>query len=393
MIHRRTVFALGVSQLVCWGITYYLIGVFGPAMVAELRWSQAVVYGGFSAALLVMGFASPLAGRWIDRYGGARVMTAGSVLTAVSCIALAVAHDVALYYGAWVLLGIAMRLTLYDAAFAALARMGGPEARGPIAQITLFGGLASTVFWPVGSLLAQQSGWRGAVLWYALFALLTVPLHLALPRGRYLAPHGGGHAAVAKPRAATPGDRITAGALYALVAGMASFLNSAMSSHMIGILAGLGVAASAAVWISSLRGIGQTAARLGEVMFGRRVDPLALNLAASALVPLAFLAGLVSGEFVAAAALFAFLYGAGNGVMTITRGTLPLVLFDHRTYGSVVGKLLALGFLLAAVAPLAYAEVAERFGAAGTLYVSIAVATMTLAASAVLAARFRSRTA
>lgn len=184
-----------------------------------------------------------------------------------------------------------------------------------------------------------------------------------------------------------------AGILYALIAGMASFLNSAMSSHMIGILAGLGVATSAAVWISSLRGIGQTTARFAEVLFGRRVDPFALNLVAAAIVPLAFAAGLASGEFVLAAALFAFFYGAGNGIMTITRGTLPLVLFDHRAYGSVVGKLLAPGFVLAAIAPLAYAEVAERYGSGGTLYVSIAVATMTLAASALLAARFRSREA
>ena len=393
MIRRRTVFALGVSQLICWGITYYLIGVFGPAMVAELRWSQAMVYGGFSAALLVMGLASALAGRWIDRHGGARVMALGSALIAIACVALALAHGAALYYGAWIVLGFAMRLTLYDAAFATLARLGGPEARRPIAQVTLFGGLASTVFWPLGSLLATHFGWRGAVLCYALIALLTVPLHLALPRGRYALPQGEGHAAPAKPRAATSGDRVAAGALYALVAGMASFLNSAMSSHMIGILAGLGVAASSAVWISSLRGIGQTTARFAEVLFGRRVDPFTLNLAAAAMVPLAVLAAFASGEFVLAAALFAFLYGAGNGIMTITRGTLPLVLFDHRTYGSVVGKLLAPGFVLAAIAPLAYAEVAERYGSVGTLWVSIGAAMLTLAASVVLAARFRSRTA
>ena len=393
MIRPGTVFALGISQLVCWGITYYLIGVFGPAMVAELGWSQALVYGGFSAALLVMGLASALAGRWIDRHGGARVMAAGSALTAVACVAIALSHGVASYYGAWILLGFAMRLTLYDAAFATLARLGGPEARRPIAQVTLFGGLASTVFWPVGSLLATHFGWRGAVLCYALIALLTLPLHLALPRGRYELPQGEGRAAPAKPRAASSGDRAVAGILYALIAGMASFLNSAMSSHMIGILAGLGVATSAAVWISSLRGIGQTTARFAEVLFGRRVDPFALNLVAAAIVPLAFAAGLASGEFVLAAALFAFFYGAGNGIMTITRGTLPLVLFDHRAYGSVVGKLLAPGFVLAAIAPLAYAEVAERYGSGGTLYVSIAVATMTLAASALLAARFRSREA
>jgi len=386
LIATRTVLALGVSQLVCWGITYYLIGVLGPLMVADLHWSSAVVYGGFSAALLVMAASSAVVGRWLDRQGGAWAMTLGSVVIAAGCLMLGLARSVALYYAAWIVLGFAMRLTLYDAAFAALARIGGPLAKRPIAQITLLGGLASTVFWPVGGALAVRFGWRGAVLAYGLIALATIPLHATLPRGRYVPKSAAAGSATQAPLAPRPPDRARAW-LYALIVALVAFLNSAMSSHMIAILTALGLAASAAVWISAARGIGQSASRLAEIMFGRTLDPLRLNLMATGTLPVAFLLGFAGGAAPAAAVAFSLLYGAGNGIATITRGTLPLVLFDHRVYGSVVGRLLMPSFVLSAAAPLAYAEVLERFGARGALALSVAVGIAALAASIALALR------
>jgi MFS family permease len=378
-VDRRTVVCLGISQLVCWGISYYLIGVFGELIAADLGWSRTRVYGGFSIALLVMGIASPLIGRLIDRLGGARVMSLGSVLIALGTAGLALAHDVASYYAAWVCLGVAMRATLYDAAFATLARIGGPDAGRPIAQVTLLGGLASTCFWPIGHLLADAFGWRGALAAYALIALATVPLHLAIPKGRHedARPASGQPPQVPAPRR----ERIAPALLYAIVIAATNALNSGMSAHMIGMLTGLGLAASAAVWIASLRGIGQSLARLAQVLFGRRLHPLDLNLAAAAVLTACFVAGFASGWFLAAAAAFAFFYGAGNGILTITRGTLPLVLFDHRSYGAFVGKLLVPSFLLSAMAPFAYAAVIEAFGVDAGLWLSIALAATTLAAA------------
>lgn len=184
MIQRQTVLFLGLSQLVCWGISYYLIAVFGKMISTELTWSGAVVYGGFSAALVLMAITSPFTGRLIDTYGGRFVMTVGSFLLAFGCSGLAFAHSIPVYYLSWMVLGIAMRLTLYDAAFASLVHIGGTKAKRPISQITLLGGLASTVFWPIGFFLADLFGWRGALGVYAVFALLTVPLHLAIPKRR-----------------------------------------------------------------------------------------------------------------------------------------------------------------------------------------------------------------
>jgi predicted MFS family arabinose efflux permease len=397
LILRRTVFFLGLSQLVCWGTAYYLIGGFGHVMGEDLGWSRDLVYGGFSLALLVMGCASPLAGRLIDRHGGRKVMATGSVLIALGCAGIALSHGVALYYASWIILGFAMRLTLYDAAFATLARIGGPSARKPMAQVTLFGGLASTVFWPFGHMLTEYFGWRAALFVYAGVALLTLPLHLAIPGGRY------GEAIPAEaapapplplerpPLAVSPRDRFAAGALYALITTAVNFLNSGMSAHMINILAGLGLAAGAAVWIATLRGVAQSAARLAEVLFGARLDAFHLNMLAAGLLPFAFIAGMAGGVFVPAALAFAFVYGAGNGLTTITRGTLPLALFDRGTYGLVVGRLLMPSFIVSAAAPIVYASLIERFGSQAALVLSAAVALLALAAAIVLHLRFRQR--
>jgi MFS family permease len=388
MIAPRTVFCLGLAQLISWGISYYLVGAFGERIAGELGWSQAIIHGGLSAGLLVMGLTSGAVGRLIDRHGGRAVMCAGSLLTAAGCAGLAFAQTIPAYYAAWLCLGLAMRLTLYDAAFAALAHIGGSAARRPIAQITLLGGLASTVFWPLGHALAEQFGWRGALLAYAGFALLTLPLHLTLPAG---SARRQAEAVAAKPTAAlSPADTRFAGILYALIVTFAGILNAGMSAHMIGILAGLGLPAAAAVWIGATRGIGQSLARLGEVLFGSRTSPFDLNLVACLVLPLCFVTGLAGGASAIAALAFAFFYGAGNGVLTITRGTLPLMLFDPKSYGAYVGRLLAPGFFLSAAAPLGYALLIERYGASAALILSGMLAVAMLVSAILLRRRFRS---
>ncbi|TKT74888.1 MFS transporter [Aquamicrobium sp. LC103] len=384
MIPRRAIVCLGLSQLISWGISYYLIGVFGERIAADLGWSRETVYSGFSLALLAMGVSSPLVGRLVDRRGGKLAMIAGAVFNACGCLMLAAAQTHLVYFCAWILLGLGMRLSLYDAAFAALARIGGPGARRPMSQITLLGGLASTVFWPIGNQLADLFGWRGALMGYAFMALVTIPLHATLPNARYREPVAAASAHPVAPLAASGRPRLVAALLYAAIVTLTNFLNSGMSAHMIAILAGLGLGASAAVNAATLRGIGQSLARLCEVLFGRTLHPFTLNLAATAILPLAFLAGLLASAHWTAAAAFAFFYGAGNGLVTITRGTLPLVLFDHRSYGSFVGRLIAPSFLLSAAAPVIYAKIISSSGEQAALILSVAVALLTVLAAAAL---------
>jgi MFS family permease len=384
VITRRTIASLALSQLVCWGVTYYLVGAFGEDIAAELGWGRDVVHGGFSLALLVMGLVSSKVGRLIDQRGGRTVMTVGSILNAAGCVVLASSHTLASYFIAWACLGLGMRLSLYDAAFAALARIGGPEARRPISYITLVGGLSSTAFWPIGHLLAEHLGWRGAVFTYAGFALLTIPLHLAIPTSRHERPVEPGGQPPERSAVLAKGRLRAVLGLYALVVALTNFLNAGMSAHIIAILSGFGLAAALSVQVATLRGVGQSLARLCEILFGRNINPVALNLFACVLMPLAFITGLFSGVSTPAAVAFAFLVGAGNGLLTVARGTLPLVLFDPRSYGTIVGRLIAPSFILGAAAPIVFATVINHFGETGALGLSAICAGVMLVASVVL---------
>ncbi|MCW2249144.1 hypothetical protein M2352_004804 [Azospirillum fermentarium] len=380
MIAPRLVLCLGLSQLVCWGTTFYLVAIFGDAMAAGLGLGLSWIHGGFTVALVAMGLVSGWVGRTIDRRGGRGVMVAGSLLGAAGCLMLAGCGGVAGYYAAWVVLGVAMRCCLYDAAFASLARVGGAAARRPISHITLLGGLASSAFWPIGQALIERVGWRWALVAYAGFLLATVPLHMKIPGGDRTPAPATAAAGAEPPRAA--GRR--AAVLYAVIVASTGALASALSAHMIGIFAGMGLGMGVAVALSSLRGVGQSAARLAEVLFGKRLSPTGLAVLATALLPLSAGFGFASGVSVAAGAAFSVLFGAGNGLATIVRGTLPLALFDPRTYGATVGRLIAPGFYVSAAAPLVFALVMERFGAAAALPLSAVLGGLALGAAALL---------
>ncbi len=376
---------LGLAQLVFWGASYYLIAVFGEAMARSFHWTPTVVYGGFSGALVVMGLTSGAVGRAIDRYGGRRVMSVGAVLMAVSCAGLGLSQGIVSYLLGWTGLGLAMRMTLYEAAFAAVVRVGGPSVRARISQITLLGGLASTVFWPFGYALEEALGWRAALFVYAGVVLLTLPLCGAIPDARRA------NLPVAD-RSASPlrnqADSRLAATLYAASVTLAAFISSGMSAHMIGLIAAFAAGPALAVWLSALRGIGQSGARLCEVLFLRRLGPLALGVLATGLLPICFLVALTFGT-VSGGAAFALLFGAGNGLLTIVRGTQPLVLFDHRIYGGMTGWLTAPGFFAQAIAPLAYAGVIETGGSGTALGLSLLLATVMLLCACVLWWRFR----
>jgi MFS family permease len=377
---------LGLSQIVGWGTMHYLIAVFGQPMAAALGWSAAVVQGGFSLALVVMGLSSALAGRWINARGGRRAMMAGCWAGALGCALLASTQHLAVYALAWVLLGLGMRLALYDAAFAALAFLGGPAAKRAMSQITLFGGLASTVFWPLGTALVEALGWRAALWVYAALLLLCSLLHLAIPAAPPRAAQG--VQARTTPDPGRPAARADMW-LFGLVAGLVLVMQTGVAAHFLELLRGLGWSAQTAVTLSMLLGIGQLTGRGWVVAWGHRFDAIRLNLLPSSLLVCAYAAALLVGEALAGAAAFAFLYGAGNGIATITRGAMPLLLFDTAQYGRTVGAILRPAFLLSAAAPVAVAFVLQRLGHLGTLGLGLLFSAALLAASVALALRHR----
>ncbi|AJD53022.1 Predicted arabinose efflux permease, MFS family [Thalassospira xiamenensis M-5 = DSM 17429] len=378
MITRALVIKLGLGQLISWGTAYYLIGNFGTLIAQHHGWSDSVVYAGFSASLLTMAVISPFCGRMIDRHGGRIIMTLGSCLNALGCLILAFADHQIMHFIGWIILGLAMRATLYDAAFATLARIGGRDARRAMGQITLFGGLASTVFWPLGHLIQSEFGITIALVVYAAFALLTVPMYAAIPDARHGKPSGTTLNSTDNTNDTSNADdhglpthQRLCGFLYAVIVTLLNVVNAAMSAHMIAILIGLGLTTAAAINAASLRGIGQSAARAAEILFGKRIAPASLTLFATAVLPLCFVLAFWGDQFAIAAMTFTLLYGAANGVLTITRGTLPLMIFGNARYGHQVGRLLVPGFILSALAPSLYERAIAHWGPNGALWLSI----------------------
>src|SRR5215216_7648225 len=180
----RAVLVLGLTQIIAWGALFYPPVLTVPLIAADHCWSAAFSMVGFSLGLLVAGVISPRIGAAIDRHGGHRVMPFGSLIGAIGLVALVHAEHPLAYLAVWAVLGAAMAASLYDPAFATLGRVFGPGARPAITALTLAGGFASTVSWPVTHVLIGALGWRGTYLVYAaLLALVAAPLHaFALPR-------------------------------------------------------------------------------------------------------------------------------------------------------------------------------------------------------------------
>jgi MFS family permease len=362
---------LGITQIIGWGTTYYALGALSQEIAASTGWSQTLIFGAFSAALLASGLASPWAGRLIDRLGGRRVMMAGSLLSALGLTVIGAFPHPVTYVAGWLVLGLAMRLATYDAAFASLAQIAGSGARRAISYLTLFGGLASTVFWPVSHYLALGIGWNHALLIYALLHLLIcLPIHLAV-LGEAKGERDSGVAPLAEERAPLVGGaRRSAMAIFAAAVALNGLVFSAISAHAVPLFAALGFGGDKAVLMAALIGPAQVASRVGEIVMGRRISPLQLGLIAFGLLPVAIALFGGLGFSWPAAILFAVLYGASNGLVTIAKGAVPLHLFGPKGYGEVLGVISAPNLMLNAAAPLLFALLLGWTSAEAALFIA-----------------------
>jgi MFS family permease len=375
----RAVPVLGVTQILAWGALFYPPVLTVPLIAAERGWSLAFTMGGLSIGLFAAGLIAPTVGRMIDRHGGQVVMTLGSLTGAIGLVALVLAPNRVAYLAAWVLIGAAMAGSLYDPAFASLGRIFGATARRPITVLTFIGGLASTASWPATRLLLDAHGWRGTYLVYAaLLALVAAPLHaFALPRERADAqarPAG----ATSAPAAHLP---MNGRAFWLVLAGFAAyaFVPSGLSAHLLAIFGRAGIDPATVVAIGALFGPSQVASRLCEFAFAGNAHPLNLARAAFSLIVCAFAVLALAGISAPIAAVFAIMFGVSNGLVTIARGTVPLVLFGPSGYGRLIGRIAGPWLAMQSAAPLVLAFVAERASDAAALALVCAFALVALA--------------
>ena len=350
-----TVSALGIAQIVSWGTLYYAIAVLAAPIQSDTGYSELQIVGAFSVALALSGIAAPLAGRLIDRYGGRSVMTAGSAIAAIAFFTIGTSTEFSGFLAGWLIAGVAMSACLYDAAFAMLNR-GIPviHYRSAVTVLTLFGGFASTLFWPATHALLQGLGdWRPICILYAGAHLcVCLPLHwLAIPRVSDAAraaarPDSGGDVRPAATRTMRT---------LALAFAANTFVFSVMSVYLIRMLDARGLDASHAIVLASLIGPFQVAARVLEFALSGRISAIAAGTASFAMLSASLGVFLLVDGPGAAAFAFVGLYGASNGVMTIARGTVPAELFGREGYGATLGRLALPSLIAKALAPGAFA--------------------------------------
>jgi predicted MFS family arabinose efflux permease len=351
------VVALGTAQTVAFASTYYIPAVLAVPMARDLGLSPLWVYAAFSVALITSALVGPFSGRQIDRIGGRPLLIVSTLLFAAGLALLSIAREATGLFAAWLMIGIGMGCGLYEAAFATLAAIYGAKARPSITGITLIAGFASTVGWPLSAVMEAEWGWRGACLgWAAINMLVSLPLYALLPNGVQPKP---GQDAVASGGSAKP--PVLTLALLAYVFAVTLFCSTSLATHLPQLLESAGATPAAAIAAGALIGPAQVGARLIEFGFLRHYHPLILARLAIMMHPFAVTVLMLTGA--PAAYAFTLLHGAGNGVMTIAKGTLPLALFGPAGYGLRQGLLNAPGRILQAFAPVIFGFALESWGA------------------------------
>jgi len=363
LIDRRIVItALGIAQILAWGTSFYFPAVFAAAIVGDTGWPLGLVVSGTSIGLLVAGLISPQVGRLIDRHGGRPILLASSLFYAAGLTGAGLAPNLPAYLFSWVVIGIGMGTGLYDAVFAALGRIYGKDAREPITNLTLFGGFASTICWPLSAFMIEHVGWRTACLIYAgLHLLVSLPLQMAVvPRAQARVSDGNSHAE--KGCAAMEVRIENEGLIFALVALVLSFtagIGSIVIVNFMIFLQARGVDYAVAVSLGTLFGPAQVGARVVERLFGTRYHPIWTMIASCSLMAAGLL--LLFGNF-PVLIVFILVYAAGYGISWIGRGTLPLALFGPIRFPRLMGKIAFPSLIVQALAPSAGAWLIETSG-------------------------------
>jgi MFS family permease len=365
-LDRRVVICvLGFAQILGWGCSFYFPAVFAKPIIAETGWPLSYVVGGTSIGLLIGGLISPRVGRLIGRYGGRPVLLSSSVLFAVGLIGIGVSTSLPMYLAFWAVVGLGMGTGLYDATFAALGRMYGREARGPITTLTLYGGFASTVCWPFSALMIDLAGWRNACLIYAAIHLLvSLPLQALVVRRPSSDETSAPDADPASAGKRTMPNEAAIFVLLAVAMSLAAGIGGILIINLLIFLQARGLDFATSVAIGAMFGPSQVAARGVEWMFGNKYHPVWTLIVGCVLMAIA-LVMLYGG--VPALILAIVIFGSGFGISWVARGTVPLALFGAARYPEMIGRLALPSLLVQAVAPTIGAWLIERIGADATI--------------------------
>jgi sugar phosphate permease len=347
---------LAVTEATSWGILYYAFAVFLVPMQAELGWSRTALTGAYSLGLLVSGLAAPLVGRWLDRHGPRALMTLGSTVGAILLLVWASVEDLLAFYLVWVGIGLAMAATLYEPAFAVLAKWFERGRARALLLVTLAGGLASTIFLPLSAWLIETHGWRGALpVLASVLALLTIVPHALvlrrrpedlglLPDGIEPSPPSLGETARAVNEPQTERKSIPPGAalrgpafwLLAVAFFFGTLSQAAIGVHLIPYLAERGYRLGSAATLTGLLGVSQVFGRVVVTFLEGRLSRRVV-MAGIFVLQAAALVVLIGWQNLFGVLMFVLPFGAASGAVTISRASTVADFYGPDYYGSIGG--------------------------------------------------------
>jgi len=366
--------AIGSTQTLAWASSFYLPAVLGAPIAHDLGLSTPWIYAALSFGLAVSAVLGPLLGHSIDQHGGRPILCGSNIAFACGLSLLAIATGALSLLLAWLVLGIAMSAGLYEAAFAALTRRYGHGSRSAITGITLLAGFASTIGWPASALLEHSFGWRGACLvWAALHLCLGLPLNAWALRHEKSADREPGEIGMTKAKPAWNNSML----ILAFIFTTSGMVTMGLAANLPLLFVAVGASPPVAIAAASLLGPVQVVARILEYSARHRIDPLASARIANVLHPLAATVIALGGAPVIVA--FAVLHGAGSGMLTIARGTLPLALYGPQGYGARIGRIAAPARVGQALSPFIFSVAIAKLGIA-TLAISSALSCAALIA-------------
>lgn len=375
------ILALGLTQVIGYGTLYYSFSILAPDMARGLDWSAEWIFGALSAALLIGGLAAPAMGKWIDRFGAGRIMTFGSAIAAIALAGCAFAPGKVAFVIALIAVETASNLVQYGAAFALLVQIRPQVAQRSITYLTLIGGFASTIFWPITTALHAHFSWQSVYLIFAAINLLVcLPIHAWLARS---AGHGrtGEKSGATRPIEPSLPAAARAPAFILMVTGFAleSFVNAALLVHMVPVMSALGLGAMA-VMAGTLFGPSQVLSRFINMVLGGGLPQLMLAVISAVLLPAALVILLLTAPSVPGAVAFAVVFGLGSGLSSIVQGTLPLALFGSEGYGQRQGKVMSARLAVSSTAPFALAFLMGNIGVSWSLSITAALGAAAVAA-------------
>jgi len=365
-------------------VLYYAYAILLPKMAYPLDLTLAGIFGVLSIALFIGGFLSPVAGILTDRYGGRFVMTGGALVAGLATMNVAlVDRAVGLFLSILVIEAAAM-FVLYPVAFAAVSRLDlSVSPQRSITIITLFGGVASTIFWPLTLALYEAVDWRSTwVILGCAYLAVCVPLHWWSLSGK----ERDLSASSASTKVHWPelmGPERQRGMIWMVVSFVFSgYLMGAVMTLWVTNVQDPGHSAALAALAGAVIGPFKTVGRFLELLISRNLYPLNTYWLALGLMLAGFLTLLTWGFTVPGILLAAALYGMGDGIKTIARGTLPLALFGHKGYGARLGWINTVSMAANASAPFVFAFVTQQFGGWASFAAMAAILTVAIATSA-----------